>query len=613
MCGINGFTWKDEALVRKMDEVTKHRGPDATSIFTEEKISLGHNRLSIIDLSPVAGQPMISDEGRYVIVYNGELYNYLELKSELTGYQWKTQGDTEVILAAYKQWGTACFKRFNGIFALAIWDTKTSELVIARDHNGIKPLYYHLMNNSSGPQLIFSSEIKAILEHSVPRVLCRESLSHYLRVLYVPEPYTMFKDIMKLPAAHFAVFKHGVMKIERYWEAPTSIGEKITSKKEAEQQLREQMAASIKRQLVSDRPVGIFLSGGLDSTVVLHHAADVHRNISTYSIGFDLTANEQEEKFNHDFNLARATAAAYNTNHHEVRLSVDDVITNLEQAIWHLDEPVANPTIIAQYVLSRFSKETVTVVLGGDGGDELFGGYDRYRFSLMASYYQRIPAFLRSVLNLIPQLSRLDIPAGVDRYAQFLFQKDAIIKEVAPQFADGSTRDFFNKVFFSQKSTGSFEEQFMDVDRRSWLTDESLVRSDKMTMASAIESRVPFLDKEIIEFAARIPRAYKFNFSRTKIIVRDAYRGHIPEFIYNQPKRGWYSPGAKWLRNEKIFKLAQHTLTPGYYGPTESLFDWEGITRVLNDHKQSKRYNSVMLWALIMFQMWAKRYRITLD
>ncbi len=614
MCGINGFNWKDEILIHKMDEVTKHRGPDATNIFVDEGVSLGHNRLSILDLSAASGQPMKSNDGRYQLVYNGELYNFQELKSELTEYVWHTKGDTEVILAAYVKWGKECVKKFNGIFSLAIWDSETKELFLARDHNGIKPLYYYLDTKNSRPKLIFSSEIKGILEHNIPRVLRPDSLSYYLRVLYVPEPYTMFQDILKLPAAHYAIFKNGKFELVRYWNNDLS---KVSScsKKEYESKLRNVIADAVKRQLISDRPVGLFLSGGIDSTVILHHVAKLRDNINTYSVGFDLTSNEQEEKFNQDFNLARETAKQYKTNHHEILLSADDVLQNLEKAVWHLDEPIANPTIVAQYILSQFSRESVVVVLSGDGGDELFGGYDRYRYSLWSTYYRKIPAVIRKIFNKSAKFRKLDIAPGVDRYAQFLFQKDSIIQEVAPKYVDKNTRTYFQNRFFSgmdfdYKTEISFDELFMEIDRKSWLTDEALLRTDKMTMAHAIESRVPFLDKEVIDFAAKLPLKYKFNLFRTKILVRDAYKGLIPDFIYNQPKRGWFSPGAKWLRNDKIFSLAKDILSRDYYPPTQELFDWGGIKKVLEDHKDSKRYNSVMLWSLIIFQMWAKRYKI---
>ena len=607
MCGINGFTWKDEALARRMDVAIKHRGPDATDIYLGEGVTLGHNRLAIIDLSPEAGQPMKSQSGRYHIVFNGEIYNFAELKKELTGYDFKTHGDTEVILAAYERWGRECVSRMNGIFAFAIWDSQARELFLARDHNGIKPLYYALRPGPDGRQgLIFSSEIKAILECGMPRKLRRDSLSDYLRVLYVPEPFTMFEGVMKLPQASYAVWKDGHLNITKYWGAETP-GDFRASRDDLEAELRKVMASAVKRQLVSDVPLGIFLSGGMDSTVLLHHMAETHDKISTYSVGFELTANEQEEKFNQDFNLARRTAEHYGTDHHEARLSVDDVVGTLEDAVWHLDEPIANPTMIAQYILSSFAKKTVTVVLGGD---ELFGGYDRYRFSLLATRYRQLPGFVRGIADSFGRLRKLDMPAGAGRYAQFLFQKDGAVGKVAPNFRDKTTLEYFDRTYFKDPISTDFERAFMDTDRQSWLVDESLMRTDKMTMSAAIEYRVPFLDKDVIAFAGRVPTRDKVSLKRTKILVRDAYARHIPDFIYNQPKRGWFSPGAKWLRNPKIYALAHEVLAADYCAATKGLFDWQAVVAMLEDHKDAKRYNSVMLWALIIFQIWARKYEV---
>ena len=611
MCGINGFNWRDEALITKMNGAIRHRGPDATDVFFDESISLGHDRLSIIDLSTSANQPMKSDDGRYVIVFNGEIYNFQDLKDELSdSYPFKTHGDTEVILAAYIKWGKDCVKRFNGIFAFAIWDSQDKELFLARDHNGIKPLYYHFVPGPK-PLFLFSSEIKGILEYGMPRKLRKESLSHYLRILYVPEPYTMFEGIMKLPSASYATYKDGKLIIEKYWELSFE-GELKSSKAVMEAALRKEAAEAVKRQLISDRPLGIFLSGGLDSTVVLHHVSEIRKNIDTYSVGFDLTAEEQSEKFNADFDLAKKIAEKYGTNHHEILLSTKDVVSTLEKAVWHLDEPIANPTIIPQYIISQFAKKTVAVVLGGDGGDELFGGYDRYRFSLYSTLYQKLPKFIRSILNVNKKLAKLDVPAGVDRFARFLFQKDKIIKEVAPSLLSDSTRTFFNDAYFSQGQYPTFEQQFMDVDRRSWLIDEALMRTDKMTMSAGLEARVPFLDKKMIEFAAKVPLHEKIGMKQGKLIVRNAYKGLIPDFVLNQPKRGWFSPGAKWLRNETIGAMVKDVLSAGYHPATSSLFDWDAIGNVFEEHKTGKRYNATMLWAIIIFQVWAKRYDIRL-
>lgn len=608
MCAINGFNFKDEELIVRMNVATRHRGPDGTGVFCKEGISLGHNRLSIIDLSASAGQPMKSADGNLTVVFNGEIYNFADIKKELGDfYEFRTSSDTEVILAAYKRWGRDCVKKFNGIFAFALWDAKNGELFMARDHIGVKPFYYYW----DGAKFIFSSEIKAILEHDVPRILNKEAFNHYLRVLYVPEPLTMFEGIKKLPPASRAVLKGGRLEIDTYWRLDGG-NYIIGSLKEAAVDLYGRMCGAVERQLVSDRPLGIYLSGGIDSSVVLDCAAKVRNNIDTFSVGFDLEEGEGREKFNRDFYLARKTAAHYRTKHHEVVLSERDVSDNLEEAIWHLDEPISNPTILAMMKLASFAKETATVVLGGDGGDELFGGYDRYRMSLAADYYQKLPKFLRKMMDLSGKLKKLDTPAGIERFALFMFQKDGILKKVTQDgfFNADISAKFFENKYFAGRHSENFEESLMDTDRQSWLPDFSLMMTDKASMSAGLEARVPILDKDVVEFAASLPLKYKVSLFGTKIILKEAFRGRIPDFLFHEPKRGWFSPGAKWLRRPRIYEMARFALSPDYCEATRSVFKWDEIARILEDHKNSKAYNITILWAILTFQIWAKRYKI---
>ncbi|MBI5045447.1 MAG: asparagine synthase (glutamine-hydrolyzing) [Candidatus Niyogibacteria bacterium] len=607
MCAINGFNFQDKNLILKMNAVTRHRGPDGTGVFFGEGVSLGHDRLSIIDLSMSAAQPMKNADGNLTIVFNGEIYNFQDIKKELGDYNFRTSSDTEVILAAYQKWGRDSVKKFNGIFAFAIWDAAKQELFLARDQIGVKPFYYYWDDK----KFIFSSEIKAILEHDVPRVLNQEAFNHYLRVLYVPEPLTMFDGIKKLPPASRAVLKGGRLEIDTYWQLGRD--NYITgSLKEAAIDLRNKTCRAVERQLVSDRPLGIYLSGGIDSSVVLDCVAKVRDNIDTFSVGFDLSDGEGREKFNQDFYLARKTAAYYRADHHEVMLSEQDVLDNLEKAIWHLDEPISNPTILAMMKLASFTKKTATVVLGGDGGDELFGGYDRYRMSLAATYYQRLPVPLRDILNFNDRLGKLNIPSGVDRFALFMFQKDDILKRAVSEkfFHTGISKKFFEDKYFAGKSDKNFEELLMDADRRAWLPDFSLMMTDKASMSAGLEARVPFLDKELVEFAGKLPLKYKIGLFNTKIILKEAFRGRIPDFLLRQPKRGWFSPGAKWLRRPKIYDVARSVLSADYCEATRPIFKWDEVSRILEDHKNSKEYNVTILWAILTFQIWVKQYKI---
>ncbi len=611
MCAVNGFTWDDKNLLKKMNDATKHRGPDGTDIFTSDGISLGHNRLKIIDLSEAAKQPMKSHDGRYIIVFNGEIYNFAELREELSEYPYSSKSDTEVILAAYISWGAKCVERFNGIFAFAIWDTQESELFLSRDPIGVKPLYYF----HHGDQFIFSSEIKAILEHAIPRILDQQACNNYFRLGYVPAPLTMFSNVYKFPPAHYGLFKNGSFETVRYWDSVPEPEKK--SFEVLKKEVRVSVERAVEHQLISDRPVGVYLSGGIDSSVVLAAASKVHAHMDTFSVGFALTDAEEQEKFNADFDLARRTAHFFGSTHHEIRMTSEELIPLFEQSVWHMDEPNSNPTIIPTLKLASFAKEFVTAALGGDGGDELFGGYDRYRLSAIATIYQKyIPSFFRSLLGKVhPRLQKLNIPEGVERYMLFMAEKDeSLSKVIAPYFfMPDVTKDFLSKAYFgTPNKTTSFESSFMYIDRTTWLVDDSLMRSDKTNMADGLEMRVPLLDKNLVELSDRVPLSYKLSSRQTKKILKEAFRDVLPEYLFTQPKRGWIAPAAKWLRHPHMQAYARTVLSGEYYEGTKDLFNWNEVQTMLDDHISKKCYNLNVLWALLTFQVWAKRYQVRL-
>lgn len=621
MCSINGFTWRDEELIRRMNKVTAHRGPDGTSVFIAPGISLGHNRLAIIDLSPAAAQPMKSTDGRFVISFNGEIYNYRELKQELFAYPFRSATDTEVILAAYEKWGERAFARLNGMFAFALWDEREKELRLVRDPVGIKPLYYY----EGEERLIFASEIKAILEHSeVPRRIDPLALDLYLRVNYAPAPLTMFRDIKKLLPGQMLVYKNGKSAFREYAPRKEPFISSL-SRRALARELRARVRASIRAQMVSDRPVGLYLSGGIDSSAVLEGMARASKKVETFSVGFELTEAEQREKFNADFLLARRTARRFGATHREVLLSPHEILPLLETAVYHLDEPVSNATVIPMLKLARFAKTHVAVVLGGDGGDELFGGYERYRFSLISSYYRCLPAFARRSANAVfPRMRTLDTAEGIHRYAQFHFLKEEKLQPLlAPSaYHPYAAPDFFAARFFPKgadvhgygdtridaDTRKPFETKFMEVDRESWLPDESLLRSDKMSMAAGLEARVPLLDLPLIAFADAVPLAHKVSLFNTKIILKEAFRGLIPNELLCQPKRGWFSPAAKWLRYPHVAAFAREILSPNYAAATRTLFNWDAVRERLEAHLRGE-YHLTELWAILTLQLWAYRFK----
>lgn len=604
MCGINGVTRRDRKLVERMNKATAHRGPDGVGIYENDHITFGHNRLAIIDLSPKGAQPMQSADGSLVITYNGELYNYRELRRELAGYPFKSETDTEVILAAYAKWGITCLKRFNGIFAFALWDAKKEELILARDPMGVKPLYYCIHNGT----VFFSSEIKALLETGVARTLDVEAFSHLLRILDVLEPDTLFRDVKKLLPAHYATIKRGTISLTKYWELDLEHKEHQSAGAWHER-IRSTLDSAVTRQLVSDRPVGVFLSGGIDSNAVLARVASEQKSVRTYTTRFEVASRDDDERFNRDAVLARQTSSFFGTQHTEITVHAKDIIPLFEQSVWQSDEPSGCATALAQLAIAREAVRDVAVVLGGDGADELFGGYERYHLSRVMDLYQHLPRTLRDSLAIHPELAKLNTPPGIARLALFLFVKDPDINRVlAPAFHTDTTTAFFDERFFSNLNV-SFLDALMDADRRL-LTDGSLLHTDKLSMAAGLEVRVPLLDLEMIELSARIPAEQKVSLFTTKKLFKDALRDRLPSYLFEEPKRGWFAPSTVWLQLPEMYAYAKEVLSQSYYAPTAQLFDWDGISSIVDDHYNLIKSNRPLIWTLLSFQVWARRFGV---
>lgn len=623
MCGINGFNFIDRGLIHEMNETTKHRGPDDVGAFLSANYSLGHNRLSIIDLSQAGHQPMHSKDKRYTIVYNGEIYNYLDIKKELIakGYTFVSDTDTEVILCAYEEWGSDCLEKFNGMFAFAILDNQTEQLFLARDRVGIKPLYYYHKDGV----FIFSSEAKAIFKHKVGKIINKDALNIYFRLLYVPAPLTIWENIYKLEPGHYALVIGGKLEIKRYW----NIEEKplIYDRKYLESEVSRLLTDSIKMQLVSDRPVGVFLSGGIDSTIIAGVASSFSKNIKTFSVGFEETA--QTEKYNNDAKVARRTAQLFGTTHNEYILSTKDVINNLENSIYYMDEPISNHIQAVNFLLAREASKQVAVVLGGDGGDELFGGYERYYYNYLIDRFQKIPMFLRkniiietifSVVGKNSLYEKINTPPGVSRYLNFLAQKeDQIELFLRKKYNNPATiKEWYKKLYFNTVDEKNFTRQFMQTDLFSWLPSESLVRSDKMSMASGLEQRVPFLDHRLVELADCIPLEYKIGGKgihigrsgtgyKGKDILKKAMSTYLPDFVLDQPKWGWFSPAAKWIRGD-LKGYFEEVLSPSYCVDTKDMFDFDAIQKILKEHQSGEKYALNTLWSIFTFQIWYKRF-----
>jgi len=475
----------------------------------------------------------------------------------------------------------------------------------------VKPLYYYF----DGQRLIFSSEIKAILEHNIEKKIDARALSSYWHLLYPLAPLTIYQNIFKLPPAHFLIYRAGRLSVERYWQPKPA--EKILDKAEIKKELKRLTAEAVKKQLISDRPLGVFLSGGIDSSAVAALARKFSdKKLKTFCVGFDV--EEEKAKFNFDFEMARRVSQDLGTEHHEVMIGAKDVLGVLERVAWHLDEPLSNHTQSITYLLAEFVKKSgVAVVLGGDGGDEIFAGYPRYRLNWLLDRYQKIPEALRrafldqavSAWNKKGNLSaKLATAPGIERYLLFLSQKDKqLARVIKPRYFEDNW--YRQKLAESYSAAGALSsgDLLMLMDLENWLPEESLMRTDKTTMAWGLEERVPLLDRSLVEFSLRIPEHYKFNFFDSKIIFKEALGELLPNYVVRAPKRGWFSPMAKWLRTD-LKDFAFEVLSPAYCPDAAEFFDIAAARKILEDHIAKREYNLTLIWSLISFQLWYKNF-----
>ncbi|MCR4278615.1 MAG: asparagine synthase (glutamine-hydrolyzing) [bacterium] len=612
MCGINGFTFQDSERLRKMHTATRHRGPDDDGFFEAPGISFAHNRLSVIDPSQAAHQPMTTDDGRFTIIFNGEIYNFRELRKELEllGVEFHSQSDTEVLLLAFSKWGEKSFLKLNGIFSFAIWDMRTSTLTIVRDRMGVKPLYYHF----DGTHLIFSSEMKSLLCHPILREMDLDAFNIYFRFLYVPGSRTMISNIKKLEPGSVLTFKNGALTIRKWWTL--SEGEYMTDYNDAVGCVREATKSAVQRQLVSDRPLGIFLSGGIDSTSILGIMSEVATGpIKTFSVGYE--TEFQSERYNADARLAARSAEHFGADHHALTLTPQDAISSFEEIVRHMDEPVSNHIQSSTYLLAKYAQPEITVALGGDGGDELFGGYSRYWYSRFIDRVRAVPLPFRdrvisfvigSLLGRRENLPMFLADQGLERFLVFMMQKEDLVRRfISPSVnrsasAPDAFRPYFNSVWKDRIN------QHMAVDVQTWLPDESLLRSDKLTMAHGLEERVPLLDHDLVDLAFRIPSKWKLGTKQQgKRIFIDAMRPYLPEYILREEKRAWLSPAAKWIRGPML-PFAREILSEGFCAETAQYLDFKAIEHILDDHVNMKSYTLNTVWSLMTFQMWYRSF-----
>lgn len=623
MCGICGIVWADrerridQSLVYRMNSRLVHRGPDEDGYYAGDQALLAMRRLSIIDLQ--TGQQPVGNEGLNVwLVFNGEIYNYRELRKELeqAGHVFRSHSDSEVIVHAYEQYGDSCLERLNGMFAFAIWDETRRRLFLARDRLGIKPLFYW----SDGRQLAFASELKALLAWpEVPTSVDLVALDQFLTLEYIPSPRTIFAGIRKLPAGHWLSFDDGGVRLQEYWNPqPQSVP---SSEAQCVARLQELLADAVQLQLVSDVPLGAFLSGGIDSsTVVAYMRQATPGPVRTFSIGFDdATYNELP--------YARIVSRQFGTEHYEEVLQ-PDIASMAEELVAHLDEPFADFSIFPTYLVSQMARRSVKVVLSGDGGDELFGGYDTYRAQQADRYYRRLPATVRHGMlpalfsRVRPRPAKKGLvnkakhfvqggrqPAGL-QHARWMMFLDAEAKSrlYAPEMQEalnGCAATAALEHHFEQAAHLDPLAQQQYVDIKSYLVDDILTKVDRMSMAVSLEVRVPLLDHRIVEFALGLPAHLKLRRGTTKVILREAMKDLLPDSILNKPKEGFSIPLKHWLRGP-LQPLMNDLLSEdsirqrGYFSP-RTVSVW------MDEHLSGRVNHSHRLWALMVLELWHRQ------
>lgn len=621
LCGIYNNAGVKAEDIGAMMQTISHRGPDDEGIYVNGRVGLGSRRLSIIDL-PHGHQPICNEDGTIWIIFNGEIYNYKQLRHslEISGHTFRTNSDTEVIVHLYEDFGERCLSQLRGMFAFAIWDSRARKLFLARDHLGQKPLFY----SHQGHQFLFASEVKAILSaNSQSHEVDYESIHHYLSLRFIPPPGTMFQNIKKIPPAHYLIYQDGNVHIQRYWQF--SFQEKLHLTEQGYLDgLRERLMSSIEAHLVSDVPVGAFLSGGMDSsTIVALMARSLKGDFQTFAIGV------AEQDFD-ELPYARQVAKHVDSCHVETCVDVD-LVGLLPKMIWHLDEP-SDPIAACMYHAAELASRHVKVVLGGDGGDELFAGFDRYLGVQYINYYAMIPSLVRqrvlaTLLSRIPdsftyksttqklrwvhQLS-LSTEAG-DRYAAatsfFRFshrdKQDLFSQELWARVGQLNSADVIAKQYDHAPADNPLD-RMLYADYMTRLPEHSLMLTDRMTMAHGLEARSPFLDPELVSYVASFPPDLKIRDRELKYVLRKLAREYLPDNIVKRKKQGFMFPIAYWFRNE-LHPLLDAYLMNSYF-VEKGLFRRETIRRLIDDHQRGLVDNHVRLWMLLSLEIWHQVY-----
>ncbi len=614
MCGIAGFTTLDRNAppdrIEQLIRAIHHRGPDQRGVHRAPWIALGAVRLSIIDLAG-GDQPIRTVNGDSVIVFNGEVYNHAEIRRELEsrGVHFETRCDTEVVLYAFLEWGVAGFAKLRGMFAAAIWTESQKRLVLVRDRMGIKPLYF----SRRGRDLYFGSELKAILENDeIPRIAERRALSHYLSLNYIPCPLTMVKGVEKLPPGHWLEWREGVVRSGSYWKLRFAPDANITLD-EAKEELDVLMRDAVREHLIADVPLGVWASGGLDSTAVLHYAAREVPRLKTFSVGFRGRTFDESPYF-------REVAGAYSTEHHEFDLNPEqDLPETIEKLAWYSDEPSADAGALPVWFLSQMTRRHVKVALSGEGADELFGGYYTYLADRYARWLGFVPSFVRQAgLGLLNRIPASDDKISFEFKAKRLLEGSLLPPDEAHLFWNGTSSAEQKRRLChvpqvrvplpdEAPSTGRLN-QYLWLDQLLYLPDDILYKCDRMSMAHSLEVRPPFLDHRIVEFAARLPENLKIRGSQLKFVLRELMRGKVPEAVLTRKKEGFDIPAHHWFRT--ILKPMLLDVVNERAVRQSGIFEWPEVSRLIGRHMDRKGNYGYHLWGLLILFLWKSKWKI---
>lgn len=619
MCGICGFLNFDRQapvdpdVVHKMTAAMSHRGPDDDGFLFEPPVGLGFRRLSIIDLQG-GHQPILNEDGSAAIVFNGEIYNYRDLSRTLAdaGHRFKTRSDTETILHAYEQYGDECVHQLRGMFAFAIWDSSRRRMLLVRDRLGIKPLYYYQGRDF----LAFASEIKSLLEiPGVGREVDADALDQYLALRYVPGPATMFRNIHLLQPGHLMVVDEAGVQIRKYWDV--SFARNAEARPEMVEEFRDLLEESVRLRLISEVPLGVFLSGGLDSSAILACMSKAAGGrVKTFSVGYEPPGPGEEDPS--EFAYAHLAANAFGSDHYEYRLTSREFQEFIPQLVWHLDQPMADPTCIPLHYISRLAREHITVVLSGEGADEILAGYNIYsRMLSVQNLGRKVPGLGKLAASISPLLPN----AALRHYARIsglpleatyrgvcrAFRPEtrrALIGEARWTRSESRIAAIFGNHFYAVRNASALN-RMLYLDTKVWLPDDLLAKADKMTMANSLELRVPFLDHKLVEFAAQLPDSAKLGASGGKALLRQAMRGTLPDTIIDRPKKGFPVPLAAWLRGPLREFTRDHLA--GSDSACGRFLDRRVVARTVEEHEKGKD-RSGELWALLVFEIWHRQF-----